>query len=169
MVQRDHYHLPINRLLLNPSNGTTCLAAQGFPGAARGKEPACQCSICKRCGLDPWVGKIPWRRAWQPTPVGCLENPMDRGAWQAIAPGVTKSWTQLNQLSTHAPSLPGQNQAPSLTFHFSHPENLIPSLPNPIHPALGVPLKPLSFSALLPPYRCFPPPPLPLMPPPAPA
>ena len=20
-------------------------------------------------GLDPWVGKIPWRRAWQPTPV----------------------------------------------------------------------------------------------------
>ena len=23
----------------------------------------------KRCGFDPWVGKIPWRRAWQPTPV----------------------------------------------------------------------------------------------------
>ena len=23
----------------------------------------------KRCGLDSWVGKIPWRRAWQPTPV----------------------------------------------------------------------------------------------------
>ena len=23
----------------------------------------------KRCGLDPWVGKIPWRWAWQPTPV----------------------------------------------------------------------------------------------------
>ena len=24
---------------------------------------------CKRCGFDPWVGKIPWRREWQPTPV----------------------------------------------------------------------------------------------------
>ena len=24
---------------------------------------------CGRAGLDPWVGKIPWRRAWQPTPV----------------------------------------------------------------------------------------------------
>ena len=24
---------------------------------------------CERCGCDPWVGKIPWRRAWQPTPV----------------------------------------------------------------------------------------------------
>ena len=23
----------------------------------------------RRCGLDPWVGKIPWRREWQPTPV----------------------------------------------------------------------------------------------------
>ena len=31
-----------------------------------GKEPACQ---YKRFGFSPWVGKIPWRRAWQPTPV----------------------------------------------------------------------------------------------------
>jgi len=23
----------------------------------------------KRCGFCPWVSKIPWRRAWQPTPV----------------------------------------------------------------------------------------------------
>ena len=23
----------------------------------------------KRLGFDPWVGKIPWRRKWQPTPV----------------------------------------------------------------------------------------------------
>ena len=24
---------------------------------------------CGRPGFVPWVGKIPWRRAWQPTPV----------------------------------------------------------------------------------------------------
>ena len=30
----------------------------------------------------------------------CLENSMDRGAWQATAHGVTKRWTQLKQLST---------------------------------------------------------------------
>ena len=41
----------------------------GFPGGARGKEPAYQCRRHKRYGFDPWVGKIPWRRAWQPTPV----------------------------------------------------------------------------------------------------
>ena len=30
------------------------------------------CKLCrrhKRHGFDPWVGKIAWRRAWQPTPV----------------------------------------------------------------------------------------------------
>ena len=37
-----------------------------FPG---GKEPACQCSRPKRHGFNPWVRKIPWRRAWHPTPV----------------------------------------------------------------------------------------------------
>ena len=41
----------------------------GFPGVASGKEPACQCRKCKRRGFEPWVGKIPWRRAWQHTPV----------------------------------------------------------------------------------------------------
>ena len=44
----------------------------GFPGGASDKKkPACQCRRCKRCGFDPWVWKIPWRRAWQPTSV-CL-------------------------------------------------------------------------------------------------
>ena len=28
-----------------------------------------QCRRCKSCGFDPWVKKMPWRRAWQPTPV----------------------------------------------------------------------------------------------------
>ena len=41
----------------------------GFPGGTSGKEPACQSRRHKRCGFDPWVGKIPWRKAWQPTPV----------------------------------------------------------------------------------------------------
>ena len=49
-------------------------------------------------GFDPWLGKIPWRRTWQPTPVFLPgEPPMDRGAWQATVHGVAKSWTQLNE------------------------------------------------------------------------
>ena len=41
----------------------------GFPGDASGREPSCQCKRHKRRGFNPWVGKIPWRREWQPTPV----------------------------------------------------------------------------------------------------
>ena len=66
-----------------------------FPGGTSGKEPACQCRRYKKHVLDPWVGKIPWRRAWQPLQYSCLENPMDRGAWWATVPGVPKSQTQL--------------------------------------------------------------------------
>ena len=35
----------------------------GLPGGT------CQCRRCKRHRFNPWVGKIPWRRKWQPTPV----------------------------------------------------------------------------------------------------
>ena len=40
----------------------------GFPGGTSGKEPTCQCRRHERHGFDPWAGKIPWRRPWQPTP-----------------------------------------------------------------------------------------------------
>ena len=33
------------------------------------KESTCQCRSCRRCRFAPSVGKIPWRRKWQPTPV----------------------------------------------------------------------------------------------------
>ena len=46
----------------------------GFPGGTSAKEPACQCRRHKRRGFDPWVGKIPWRWAWQPTPVFLTEE-----------------------------------------------------------------------------------------------
>ena len=62
-----------------------------FPGGISGKEPTRQ-SRCKRCGFDHWVGKISWRRAWQPTPVFSLGEFHGRGACQATVHGVVKSW-----------------------------------------------------------------------------
>ena len=55
-------------------------------GGASGKESAYQCRRLKRCGFDPWVRKIPWRRrrAWLPLHYSCLENPVDRGLWRVI-------------------------------------------------------------------------------------
>ena len=51
------YHQKLSNCLIDTS---------GFLGCANGKGSTCQ---CRRRGFDPWVGKIPWRRAWQPTPV----------------------------------------------------------------------------------------------------
>ena len=49
-----------------------CLSVEtleGYPCVTSGQEPTYQCRRCKRSGIYPWVKKIPWRRAWQPTPV----------------------------------------------------------------------------------------------------
>ena len=42
-------------------------SAHGLPSGVSGEEPICQCRRCKRHGFNPWVGKILWRRKWQPT------------------------------------------------------------------------------------------------------
>ena len=39
------------------------------PSGSTGKEPICQGRRCWRQGFDSWVGKMPWRRKWQRTPV----------------------------------------------------------------------------------------------------
>ena len=41
----------------------------GFPGGTSGKEPACQFRRQERCKFYPCIGKIPWRRAQQTTPL----------------------------------------------------------------------------------------------------
>ena len=55
----------------------------------------------------------------------CLENPVDRGAWRATVHRVTKSWTQLKGLNTHAHTedivkespLPPDNLGTSRNWH----------------------------------------------------
>ena len=68
----------------------------------------CQCRRHRRCGFNPWVGKIPWRRTWQSTPLflpreshGQRTHGME--PWtESMVYRVAKSWTRLKQLSTHA-------------------------------------------------------------------
>ena len=47
----------------------TWVIDHGFLGGTSGKEPTYQCRRQKRCGVNPWVRKIPWRRNQQPSPV----------------------------------------------------------------------------------------------------
>ena len=41
----------------------------GFPGGSVDEESSCNAGDSGRCKFNPWVGKIPWRRAQQPTPL----------------------------------------------------------------------------------------------------
>ena len=52
-------------------------------------------------GLIPRSGRFPGGEHGNPLQYSCLENPMDREAWQATVHRVTESWTQLKRLSTH--------------------------------------------------------------------
>ena len=56
----------------------------------------------KRWGFDPWVGKIPWRRAWQLTPVFLPGESLGQRSLPATVQGVAKRRTQLKRLSMHA-------------------------------------------------------------------
>ena len=74
----------------------------GFPGGTSGKEPACQCRRHRRRGLISGLGRSSGGGRGNLLQCSCLENPMDRRAWQATVHRVAKSQTQLKRLSTHA-------------------------------------------------------------------
>ena len=59
-------------------------------GGSDGKEAACNAGDL---GSIPGSGRSPGEGNGNPLQYFCLENSMDRGAWQAIVHGVAKSWT----------------------------------------------------------------------------
>ena len=65
----------------------------GFPGGSDGKESACSAGDPDS---TPGSGKSSGEGNGNPFQYSCLENPMDRGAWQATVHGVAKSQTQLS-------------------------------------------------------------------------
>ena len=65
----------------------------GFPAGSDSKESAFN---AEDQALTPGSERSPGEGNGYPLQYSCLENPMDRGAWQAIAHGFTKSWTQLS-------------------------------------------------------------------------
>ena len=49
-----------------------------------------------RCRFDPWVRKIPWRRAWQPSPVFLPgESHRQRSLWSRVSHRVGHDWSDL--------------------------------------------------------------------------
>ena len=65
-------------------------AYQGFPSSSTVKESACSAG---NVGSIPGSGRCPGVGNSNPLQYFCLGNPNDRGAWQAVVHGVTKSQT----------------------------------------------------------------------------
>ena len=78
------------------------LPLEDFPGGTGWKEHTCQCRRHKRCSFNPWVGRIPWRRARKPTPVFFPGESLGQRNLGAIVHRVSKSRTRLKRLSMHA-------------------------------------------------------------------
>ena len=70
----------------------------GPPGWYCGKESTCH---CRGCGFDPWIGKIPWRRKWQPTPDSFLEKSHGQRSLASYSPWGHKESDMTEQLNTH--------------------------------------------------------------------
>ena len=68
----------------------TLQANKGFSRVASSKEPACQCERLRDVGSIPRLGRFPGGEHGNPLQYSCLENPMDRGAWQAAVHGVAR-------------------------------------------------------------------------------
>ena len=74
----------------------------GLSWCLSGEESACQ---GRRHRFDPWVGKIPWRRKWQPTPVFLPGESHGQRSLVGYSPRVSKSRTRLSDFP--------------FTFHFN--------------------------------------------------
>ena len=69
----------------------------GFLGGSAGKESVYNAGDL---GLIPELGRSPGGGNSNPLQYLCLENLMDRGAWQAVIHGIAKSWTRLSNSTT---------------------------------------------------------------------
>ena len=74
------------------------------------KNPLANAGNLRDADSIPELGRSPGGRQGNPLHHSCLENPMDRGAWQATVHRVAKNWTQIKQLSTHAHNMFGSAQ-----------------------------------------------------------
>ena len=61
-----------------------------------GKEATCDTGDIMRHGFDPWAGKIPWRKTWQPTPLFLSGKSHGQRSLAGYSPWGRKSQTRLS-------------------------------------------------------------------------
>ena len=89
MKNHEHSTTPVQQL-----QPDSTWANLGFAGGASSANPLANAGDVRGLGLFPGSGRTPGERHGNPLQYSCLEDPMDRGAWQAMGHKVAKSWTQ---------------------------------------------------------------------------
>ena len=74
------------------------MAYLGLPWCLSSKESTCNAGASGDLGSIPGSGRSPGEGNGNPLQYSCLENPTDRGAWQARVHGVARILTQLSNL-----------------------------------------------------------------------
>ena len=107
----------------------TSKKACGLPWWLSGKELTCQCRKHRRCVFSPGVGKIPWRRKWQPTPVflwgkfhGQRNHAADYSPWGSQESDMTQQLNNSNKKPNCSPGSPRLSCEPR-TLSFSRIKN----------------------------------------------
>ena len=86
------------------------MSPSGFAGGSVVKNPPANARDARDLGLIPGLGRSPGGGNGYPLQHACLENPMERGEWQATVHGVTKSQTRV---STHTRPFTEEQLRPS--------------------------------------------------------
>ena len=77
-----------------------------FPRSGDGKDPTCQCRRHRDARSIPGSGRSPGVDHGNPPKYSCLENPMDRGTWEATVHKMAQTQTQRKRLGTHTGIIP---------------------------------------------------------------
>ena len=85
--------------------GLTYVSRGWLPRWLRGEEFTCYCRVCGRHRFDPWGGRIPWRRKWQPTPVFLPGKSHGQRGLAGCRPQGFKELDTAEGLSTHSQAL----------------------------------------------------------------
>ena len=87
-----HYMLPKLHSLKKSAQQGRFISLPRLPTWSNGKESTCQCRKCKRHRFDPFIGKIPWSRKWQPTSVFLHGKFHGQRSLAGYSPWAHKDW-----------------------------------------------------------------------------
>ena len=84
-----------------------------------GKESHCHRRSCRRPGLHPWIGKIPWRRKWQPIPVFLPGESHGQRSLAGYSPRGRKE-SDMPELTHYCCQLPSHSGQIRTSHHIHH-------------------------------------------------